>query len=277
MDNQVITDYQNGMSLAKCAAKYQEDKRKVRKFLADNGINIRDRREQCVLENQHRGYSLNHNYFSVIDSDKKAYYLGFIAADGCVSSKNNSIKIALSEVDVLQLKYFKDAIESRAPIKHYTTNNGFNIVQFSISSKQMKYDLQKYSIVPNKTYKGLSMKNIPEQYQLPFFFGYYDGDGSFSWNKNTRQGALKVTGHTKGILEEFAKMLPKTLQYDLKPKIYYAKERNIYSLEFSTLPSIKILDTLYAFTSIYWMDRKYRKFQEFKDYRIYNPRAKTSL
>lgn len=33
---------------------------------------------------------VNNNYFSVIDTDKKAYFLGFFIADGCVSYNVNA-------------------------------------------------------------------------------------------------------------------------------------------------------------------------------------------
>lgn len=53
-------------------------------------------------------YTYNSNYFNVIDTPEKAYWLGFIAADGCVSinSKTNSgeltIKLQISDNDHLK-------------------------------------------------------------------------------------------------------------------------------------------------------------------------------
>lgn len=262
MDNQVINDYTNGMGLAACSKKYQEDKRKIRKFLVDNNIHIRNRSEQCVLENQKRGYSVDHNYFSNIDSMEKAYYLGFFAADGTVNKKNNSLKISLSYVDFDHLEKIRVALGIESTVKHYITNNGFDIAELRWSSRKMKDDLKYYSIIPNKTYIGITLKNVPKQYRLAYFLGYYDGDGSFS------NGKIKVCSHTNNILEEFKSLIIEQIDYDTKPKIYFFEKRNIYSLEFSTLPSIQILESLYSLDHTPYLIRKYNKFQEFKNHRI---------
>lgn len=41
----------------------------------------------------------NENYFSDIDSENKAYVLGFISADGCVQPESKKIKIDLNDDD----------------------------------------------------------------------------------------------------------------------------------------------------------------------------------
>ena len=57
-----------------------------------------------------RKHFFNENYFEVIDSEDKAYWLGFISADGCVakSSKYNSyrLQIAISSIDSDHLNKF---------------------------------------------------------------------------------------------------------------------------------------------------------------------------
>ena len=45
-------------------------------------------------------YSFDRNYFKEINTEEKAYWLGFIAADGCVSAKMNSIRVDLKSADV---------------------------------------------------------------------------------------------------------------------------------------------------------------------------------
>ena len=50
-------------------------------------------------------YNFNHNYFEKIDSPDKAYFLGLLAADGCVYRRKNGsksqamIKLTLQEKD----------------------------------------------------------------------------------------------------------------------------------------------------------------------------------
>lgn len=44
-----------------------------------------------------RKYSLNESYFEKIDSEEKAYFLGFLFSDGSVSKY--SLNLSLAEVD----------------------------------------------------------------------------------------------------------------------------------------------------------------------------------
>ena len=38
-------------------------------------------------------YKVNHNYFNLIDTEYKAYILGFIYADGCISQPSGNRKL----------------------------------------------------------------------------------------------------------------------------------------------------------------------------------------
>lgn len=74
MNNQdIFKFYLEGNSLTKTCEKFKISKHYLKNILNENDIHIRSRREQCILENKKRGYSINHNYFSNIDSNKKAY------------------------------------------------------------------------------------------------------------------------------------------------------------------------------------------------------------
>jgi hypothetical protein len=46
-------------------------------------------------------FNFNEDYFESIDTEDKAYFLGFIVADGSVSDDTNTIKIIQKETDIL--------------------------------------------------------------------------------------------------------------------------------------------------------------------------------
>ena len=46
-------------------------------------------------------YNFDENYFESIDTEDKAYFLGFIVADGSVNSISNVIQITQKEPDIL--------------------------------------------------------------------------------------------------------------------------------------------------------------------------------
>lgn len=269
--NKVIEYYIQGNSMASCSRKFKISQYLVKKILKENQIKIRNRSEQLVIENKKRAKPINHNYFSVLNQEN-SYYLGFIAADGTIRNNNrtncNEIKIGLSAIDKNFLEEFKARIQSECKIREYITSNGFNCVSFTFSSEQIKQDLKKYSIVNNKTYLGITMKNIPSNFKLAFIKGYFDGDGSFSFNRNTKQGMIKFTSYTKGILEEINAFFNNT------GKIYN-KQNRCYSLEFSTLPSLKILEQFYLLETP-CLKRKQQKYYDFLKLRNMNPRDKNS-
>ena len=63
-----------------------------------------------------RKYYLNDNYFEIIDSAEKAYWVGFIAADGYISKResgsSNRLGITLSEKDIEHLYKFNKCLNS---------------------------------------------------------------------------------------------------------------------------------------------------------------------
>lgn len=125
--------------------------------------------------------NINYDFFETIDSPTKAYYLGLLASDGsvCLHRTKEGIKkdvrITLSKEDSYILKHFYDVLNiNRKPI---IENNMYASIQ--IRSDKMFNDLDKYGIVPNKTWK-LNIKNIPKEFYSSFLLGYFDGDGSIS-------------------------------------------------------------------------------------------------
>jgi intein-encoded DNA endonuclease-like protein len=262
MSNQEIIEfYLEGNSINATGRKFDLTPYKIKKILTKNNISIRTRHEQNILENMKRGKAINHNYFDTL-TPENVYYLGFLAADGTVRPNRNEIKIGLSSIDRDFLIEFKDNLKSEREIKDYTTANGFQISELLFSSQKIKEELAKYSIVPNKTELGVSLKNIPEHFKLAFIKGFFDGDGCFTYNEYTKQCSVKFTSHTKGILEEINK-------YFNNKGNYYQKKYNgiCYDLSFSTLPSIEIMKKFYEIKTP-CLIRKKEKFNDYLNLRI---------
>lgn len=264
--DKAIDFYNQGNSMNATCRKFKTTNGTLKKIFINKNVHIRNQKEQLILENKKRAKSLNHDYFSTLD-DTKCYYLGFLAADGCIRKDRNEIKICLSSVDKNFLEEFKNNLNSEMEVKTYVTNNGFECCEFRFSSLQIKLDLAKYSIVPNKTEKGITMKNIPEEFKLAFIKGYFDGDGCLTVNNNTKQVKVSFTSHTVGILEEIK-------NYFNRSNIY-KKQNNNFSLEFSTLPSLDILQSFYNLKTPCLM-RKYDKYLNALDIRNNIPRDKNS-
>lgn len=101
MIDRVCKEYQEGLSQVEVAKNNKTSPVTVRRILKDNGIPIRKQEEWL------RKYDLNQEYFDVIDTQNKAYFLGFLYADGNVSKSNNAIQIGLESRDLHILESLK--------------------------------------------------------------------------------------------------------------------------------------------------------------------------
>lgn len=159
---------------------------------------------------------LKHNYFSVIDNEYKAYFLGFIFGDGNVFKNQLSLEINEKDIDLLHI--FKKQLNSIAKISYRQRKTG-NMVSTRVTSTQLVNDLQKYGIVPNKTQKTkhLPIEFIPQELIPHFIRGLIDSDG---WITQSKQGYWKIGFVTnyKQVALEFKQLCNKILPADCQIK-----------------------------------------------------------
>ena len=149
--------------------------RAVARVLKENGINTK-------LKNK---YTLDENYFETIDTEEKAYWLGFLYADGYVGNdKYNNIVIGLCEKDKKHLENFKKSINYSGDIRIKKNSGGYKTkhegVVINFSNKKMASDLRKLGLYPGKSTTMKDMPDIPDNLYRHFIRGYFDGDGSIS-------------------------------------------------------------------------------------------------
>ena len=114
---QMLKLYDSGLSTIKIANIFNCAPGVVYSALKDVGCKFRSNKVNS------RKYTLDESYFSKIDTHEKAYWLGFIAADGYVSNNNRYgtkyIGITLNANDIEHLYKFKEAINYTGDIKVY--------------------------------------------------------------------------------------------------------------------------------------------------------------
>lgn len=129
-------------------------------------------------------YDINQEYFDVIDTQEKAYYLGLLAADGTVGSKTNVVQITLQERDKYLLELLRDAIKSNHNIlklNYQSRKKTYqNQYQFSVMNKHMHDSLISHGIVPRKSYCLEFPKDLAPELYSSFLRGYMDGDGTIA-------------------------------------------------------------------------------------------------
>ena len=132
-------------------------------------------------------YTFNEDFFETIDSEEKAYWLGFMAADGCISLTNDlypRISLKLSEKDLDHLEKFKYSIKGNFKIHEINSIKCGKSYSIDLSSKKMYNDLLDKGITPRKSLTLLPPKNVPDDLIRHWIRGYFDGDGCFSFRKS---------------------------------------------------------------------------------------------
>ncbi len=162
-------------------------------------------------------YYSDFNYFENIDTPEKAYWLGFLYADGCVHKRKEkyeegSLSIQLNIKDIELINTFKKDIKSENPITYNSTKrkSGYisNFTRITIISDKIFNDLIKLGCVPRKTFQLKNIPNIENNLIRHFIRGYFDGDGSIFKSKTRNNtygfcinGQLELLNNIKQILE----------------------------------------------------------------------------
>ena len=196
---------------------------------------------------QHRLF--NEDYFENVVTEKQAYFLGLLAADGNISSKRNTISLTLNTNDGLDLiEEFKKEIESKGRInKHIDKRTDYNrkqTISIQFTSNKTKKDLEKIGITPNKT-QNLSYPNIREQLNKHFIRGFIDGDGSFFYKRGVL--AFSLVG-TESILKTIQQILIKEIK--INPTKLYKHKTGVFYLQAAHKDTLKIREWIYENCSI---------------------------
>ena len=205
------------------------------------------------------------NIFDVIDSEEKAYWLGFIYADGYIASITNAkkksfrIEVSLNENDKNHLEKLSTFLGISKEVKIYKTNYPRkNRARLFFNNKIIWNKLNNLGCKPNKSLT-LEFPNInifSNIYLIKHFIrGYVDGDGCIYIGKD--YNSLKITG-TYNFLNNIQLNLP----LENINKIWKKKNANVFDLTFNNKRGLYILNYLYKDATIF-LDRKYIKYKEY--------------
>jgi deoxyuridine 5'-triphosphate nucleotidohydrolase len=120
--------------------------------------------------------TLDDGFFSRIDSEEKAYLLGWIASDGAIQPGTVSLYIHRHDEPTLYL--LRDVICPELPVR----SKKRNLVGFTISSQRIVRDLCRLlRIAPGKKDAVVAFPDLDDdRLRWAFLRGFFDGDGSVS-------------------------------------------------------------------------------------------------
>lgn len=190
---QIIDAFNSGMECRQITENLDLSRRLTRRVLAEAGINSKRRNR----------YTLDEAYFNDINTAEKAYLLGLMAADGCVTTSNY---VAFESTDKTLTAFCKEAMRYSGDLRVVYPTGGYAAhYRINFSSKQMASALSRQGVIAGRMETGLCY--LPEDEFLPaYVLGYFDGDGC-AYRSPKRSGGKVCIVCSQNFAEQLAKRL----------------------------------------------------------------------
>lgn len=255
---EIFNLYQNNVSIREIAKKTHHGRHAISKMLTDAGV-------KTTVGNHYRKYFFDVDYFEKIDTSEKAYWLGFMYADGCIEPTlygEESLKLAVGVKDIDVLQKFKQDLKSTYPIRFDESRHHANPACQGqgiccYKSQKAVNDLISKGCVRRKSLilEFPTESQVPKKFIYDFIRGYFDGDGSISYYERQKSASLSFVGTKNFIM---------ALSTYFKGGSVFPDKRKKNSWYFNLGGKNQIIQ---AYSLMYsnatrYMDRKYNKFQE---------------
>lgn len=240
--NEIIKLYDEGNSIRTISKLIKVPRDKISLILKQNDVNVKKGK-----------YEYDENIFDVINTEAKAYWLGFLYADGYVYDTEASIVLKLAEMDLDHLKKYRDFLNIDAKIHKETAigkhGHTLSACKIFITNKKIHSDLITKGCTNKKslTLTFPSEQIVPKELQHHFVRGYLDGDGCIFIDRNSI--GVNFVG-----TEQFLLSIQDI--YDLGNLALIDTGNAKYFSVKGNRKAINFLDKLYTNATIY-MQRKY--------------------
>lgn len=203
-------------------------------------------------------YRFDESFFDSVDTEEKAYWLGFITADGCVRTDRgrSRVQIKLMETDASHLEKLKAAVGSGKPLT-FSARRGVAgpAADLTLTSPHLVEALAALGVTARKS-AVVRPWDGPDHLMTHYWRGLFDGDGCISKATGGNKWALTLCG-SGACITEFAEWASEVCGATSKP--YYRS--NIWYWKVSGLAAPQALARhLYGGASVY-LDRKYERAQ----------------
>lgn len=246
------------ISMSKIGKQFNVNHSVIRKILKENNIEIYD-------NNRYKSKSINENYFEKIDNQNKAYILGYIYADGCLTKGNNlSFSCCFDNLESLQI--IKNELQSEhkicKDINHSSYCPGATYYKLSIVNQKIYNDLIQLGVEPRKTFSCSfpDISKVPEEFVRHFIRGYFDGNGSIFCYSKTNAPMIGFTSGSKDILEGIKIYLSNYI--GTKAQILSYKDRKAFDYKIGGRKQIEKIYHYFYDDAFLFLGRKKEKFEK---------------
>lgn len=271
----IIDEYLNTpekeRSLTKLGNKYGVRRQTISKWLKDKGYEVINYQNRCRIDE---------TVFDDINTEEKAYWLGFLYADGNISSVGNRLEMNLSSKDLDHMLKFKRFLKLETEIRIEDNHGeGQEVCRMSVRNKRIWNALNDKGCTPCKSLTlKFPDKSIFKNENLIYDFirGYCDGDGSLGiyLKENTKNHKcwLSFVG-TKEFLEGMQDFLQ--IEGTIRNKTCTNWKNQAYDLKYGGVKARQVTRLLYENSSIY-LNRKYNRYLQFCSFEEESSTAKSS-
>jgi hypothetical protein len=148
-----------------------------------SGLTVRNSLKQFAIpiRSEPKLNPVDSSGFVDLSSDWHAYWIGFIAADGCVyvdeRRHDYRLQIVLKISDADLLRDFQRGIQASVPVI-VGFNGQRDIAKIVINDRFLIDALAKWGVVPNKSLVIRWPDHLPDALVPAFIRGYFDGNGT---------------------------------------------------------------------------------------------------
>lgn len=202
-------------------------------------------------------YTKNENFFENIDSELKAYLLGWIAGDGHIRKDGFTISVHFIDGEILNL--FRGALNINKTVKFCKRDNTLTL---NVSSVKIVKDLLK-NLQLNQCGKKFDKINLPKlskELQWAFIRGLFDSDGC------VRSVYSKLTHPEANICSTSEQMKKDLMNFLMEENIKFCFTKGYHTISFVSFNCLKFLDKLYESTN-FKLTRKYAMYLIWKTWK----------
>jgi len=204
-----------------------------------------------------RKYNIDETFFDVIDTEEKAYFLGFLYADGYNNTDRNSVTLSLKEDDKEILEILNNILQPNKPLQYVKikSKNSTNQYRLVIANKHISQKLVELGCDKAKTYslKFPSEEQVPKHLIRHFVRGYFDGDG---W---VGEKAISIVS-TLNFCNSLAEILKEKFGINCYIRARHPERNNsIRMLELNNKSARTFLNWIYKDSNIH-LQRKYNRY-----------------
>ncbi len=190
---EIIKMYNDGISMVKIAEQFNCSNKTIGRLLKKENIKSRGNRK----------IFFNEEIFNNIDNAEKAYWIGFITADGYINEDRGFLSIKLQYDDIEHLKKFAKFIgcSEENIVTEYHNITGKPLCRICLNSRKLVDSLVNLNIRQNKS-TDEHVTSIPNKFIRDYIRGIIDGDGHIDKKRIDICNSIEVLTYIKNYLNE---------------------------------------------------------------------------